>query len=214
MLVTYGGNIEANSILYGERHPATIDYMRSKVDQAMQFSRDYGAVLGSQAVEFYQKTQQMLEAAIGEDSLRRARAALNRVSHVLQVDSIREMNKIEDLQNAPLLMQRFIMADDLVRRLYKLERLDGYSDTYFDPDPDQQGIWHYDRRRVMEGMINAEPDGEGSDYSYQLYFDELKEGDRHLTFEEKLDVMSVWENIRAHIEHGDRDPTSVRDEKL
>jgi hypothetical protein len=141
----------------------------------------------------------------GSEAMRLAQAAINRAGSVFQADTIRDLYQIGELQNAPLVMQRFIMANPVVRDLYHQQRCDGYSDTYLDMEPGAVGLAHYDYRRVITGMVM-----EDEEHGWKIVhcLDELKEGDRPLQIEEKDIVLSVWDVVEARIREGKDDPTS------
>lgn len=210
MQIVHGGNLEFNALLYDQHHPATVQYLRNQVDNVVAYSQ----TLTSAAKDFFSNTRNVLEEAVGNEAIRRARAALQRAGHVFQRDEIRVLSTVEDMQNAPLTMQRWIMAQPYVRGMWQAQRCDGYSETYIDVDPGNIGPNHYDYRRVMTDIVDDEPDGEGSDFVIYHYGDEIKEGDRELTFSEKIEIITVWDLIEARMRDGVRDPTSVTDNDL
>jgi hypothetical protein len=54
------------------------------------------------------------------------------------------------------------------------------------------------------------------DYDWQCtqYFDELVEGDRELTLEEKVDILTTWDALQMYFNAGKDDPTSPFGGKL
>ena len=59
----------------------------------------------------------------------------------------------------------------------------------------------------MHGMVEDDVDPEG-DWKTSFYLDEIHEGDRELTFEEQIDIISTWDAVKAFMARGKDDPTS------
>jgi hypothetical protein len=114
------------------------------------------------------------------------------------------------MQQAPVVMQRWIMAEPTVRTLYHKQECDGFSDTYKDMSPGIVGEQHYDYRRVMDGVIQED----GDSWCAKFYMDDLVEGDTPLIFRDKMDILSTWERVTMYIAAGDEDPTSTTADKL
>jgi len=108
------------------------------------------------------------------------------------------------------MMQRFIMANPMVRQLYHDQRCDGYSGTYIDVQPDATKEDHYDYKRVMNGIVQQ--DGDGTMF-YTQYMDQLHHGDKELALAEQVSILDTWEIAEMFIKAGN-DPTSVWNESL
>ena len=107
-------------------------------------------------------------------------------------------------------MQRWIMANPDVRKLYHEQRIDGYSDTYEDIHENSIGESHYDYRRVMNGIV-VDNDDEEADYGWSsvTYFEDLAEEDRELRIDEQYDILSSWHYLQRYLAVGKEDPTSL-----
>jgi hypothetical protein len=200
-----GGTEEFNALVYGHKHPQTQMYLEQQAQQANAYLTTYSATLNDAGRAFFTQAQEMYDRFNGAEAQRVVQAALAKAGGVLQPETIRDLWQISDVQNAPLVMQRFIMANPVVRDLYHQQRIDGYSDTYLDMEPNSKGLDHYDYRRVVTGMVM---DDEEHGWKVVTCFDELKEGDRELQIEEKAAILSVWDLVEARIKDGRDDPTS------
>lgn len=204
--VVYTDNDGFNMLAYGagaQKHPGTLQFLENSINAISNVSQ----TLTDAGRSFFSNVGDMYERFNGAEAIRLAKAAVRRVSSIFQPDAISYIQDIGRMQNAPLAMQRWLMAEPTVRTLYHQQRCDGYSETYVDMEPGRVGADHYDWRRVNQGMVKHD-EANPEEWSYTTYMDDLHEGDRELTLEEKVDVLSTWDLIRYHIQKGEEDPTS------
>jgi len=202
--VGYGDSQDFNALVYGERHPGTIQFLENQVTNFSQSLNEAGK-------SFFSNARSVFEQFNSETAMRLARAAVRKASSLFQKDEIRDIWDLGELQQAPLRMQRFIMAEPTVRQMYIDQRCDGYADTYVDMQPGAIGTEHYDFRRATNGMVM---DDEENDWVCRQFHDDLVEGDRELDLEEKVDILNTWEAVRALMAAGREDPTSPFNSKL
>lgn len=206
--VSIGDPDEFNALIYGvNKHPGTISYLEN------QFSR-FSNTLTDAGRSFISGAQNLFEQFHGSEAMRLARAATRKAGSLFQADEIRSIWDLGQLQHAPLSMQRFIMAEPTVRAMFHDQRCDGYSDTYVDMQPGVIGAEHYDYRRVMTGIVQEVTDDEEVEWVCRQFIDDLVEGDRELSLEEKTDVLNTWDAVAALMNLGGEDPTSVYANKL
>ena len=203
--VVMGGTQDYNALVYGMKHPGTMQYLENQVANISQNLTEAGR-------SFYANARQLYEQINGSEALRMARAAIRMAGNVFQQDCIMSIWELAQLQNAPLTMQRWIMANPVVREVYHEQRCDGYSDTYVDMSPKDIGVNHYDYRRVMNGVVVD--DEETGGWKSTIWIDDLIEGDRELEIEERDQILNTWEMVSAIMQLGDRDPTSASGGKL
>jgi hypothetical protein len=99
-------------------------------------------------------------------------------------------------------MQKWIMAEPVVREMWKDSLLTGYGDSYVDKHPNVVGRDHPDYRRVMDGMSYIDNDGRLTNTSYL----EAVDADDILNLSEKLIVLSNWKKAKE-LALGDYDIT-------
>lgn len=193
-----GGPQMFNMLSYREKHPSTLAFIQS------QF-QNVGNMLNEAGQAFYSGMQNVFEAANNSEAMRRARLAMQKVANVFEADVVRSLFELNELQAAQYTMQRWIMANPMVREMYHGQRCDGYSETYKDQFPGQIGEDHYDYRRVMNGIVQDDPE---HDWKCTHYLDELFEGDRELDFTEQVEILNTWQIVEAYMKQGRDDPTS------
>lgn len=187
-----------NSLAYGGLHPQTQEYLQTQLEAPSPLLTQAGNT-------FFQNANALYDRLAGSTAIRMAKAARRAIGGIWQTDEIKTLSTIEEMQWAPLKMQRWIMASPFVRNLYHKQQIEGYSGSYIDPFPNEVGEEHYDYRRVMNGVVvDTEDDG----WSATTYLDDLLPDDEELTLEEQIDIMQTWELVKASIKKGGDDPTS------
>lgn len=198
-----GGSMVFDALAYGQQHPGTQSFLAQQFETASNTLTDAGAMFMSQAREMYERLSSSTAA-------RKLRAVTRSIRSYWQIDEIRALRTIDQLQNAAPRMQRWIMAEPTVRALHLQQRVDGYSDTYFDIDPQGIGETHYDFRRAMDGIVVVNEDAKANEpeWTADSYLDDLLPDDDHLSLEEQVEIFETWEFAKAAIIANREDPTS------
>jgi len=186
-----------NAIAYGQQNPVNINYFQNQL-QNIQTN------LNQAAVSFYQDAQSIYDKFTNSDALRSIRIALKGAANLFNGEVIKSIFDVEDFQTASFTMQRWVMANPVVRQMYHDQKCDGYSDTYIDAEPNKIGDSHYDYRRVMDGVVVADEEQE----YYKHYYEDIFEGDKELTHTEKVDILTTWEIVELFMKTSKLDPTS------
>jgi hypothetical protein len=187
-----------DAIVYGEQHPANLEFFR-------QQTRGLSETLTDAGRNFFSNVQQLHEQFNGSEAIRLAKAAVRASKSLFKPNIVSGIFDMGEMQQAQPIMQRFIMANPVVRQMYHDQRCDGYGDTYVDMQPNKIGEDHYDYRRVMHGMVQ---ESQEYDWTATFHMDELHDGDKHLTMDEQVDILQTWEIVEMFLAKGDEDPTS------
>lgn len=200
--VVNGGGVAFNTLLFGAPDPNLVSYLGQQFNQGMQNLTDVGQKL-------YQQSRELFERFSGDQAMRYIRAIGRAANAVWQCDVIRPITCIGEMQFATPAMQRWIMAEPSLRKLYHEQRVDGYSHSYIDVEPDVIGRAHYDYRRATNGLMqfSETEDEQTPEWSATTYFDDLYEGDHALSLAEQADIAHTWECLRTMLRHGREDPT-------
>jgi len=129
---------------------------------------------------------------------RAARKLSQEFGGLLHPNTIVALEDLHMLQSAKPIMQQYIMAQPDLRAIYHRQLCDGYSETYVDDEPGKIGDDHYYFRRVTHGLIQDVKDDPDKTWRIVEYFDDLKEGDRELTVDER---MMIYERTWRAVEH-------------
>jgi len=198
--VIHGGSDAFDMLLYPEQSPLTYQYLQDKMSR-------FSETLTQAGSRFIEGSRQLFEQVQNSDLIRRTKAAIRSAKAYFHPNMIRPLETLEELQSATLVMQRWVMAQPDIRRLYHRQLVDGYNETYVDMHPGQVGVEHYDYRRVMSGVGVDTEDGE--EWRATVYSDDLVEGDRELDFGEKVDVLRTWEIVAMYAKARREDPTNI-----
>lgn len=176
--------------------------------RAQEFLAQQYDSLSSQLTEsgkaFFAGAKEVFEQLSGSQAMRLARAAARKVRSLWNCDEIQRILEIGVMQHAPPTMQRWIMAEPTVRKMYQEQRVDGYGETYQDMHKGDIGENHYDYRRVMNGIVVEDEHG---NFTAPTFFDELLD-EPELTIEEQVDILDTWTALKAFLRKGNEDPTS------
>lgn len=194
-----GGADLFDALAYGKPHPGTQQFLQTQIQNMSNVATEAGQ-------RFYQNAVNLYDRFSGSTAMRYANAARRAIGSIWQSDEIRRLASTGDFQQAPLTMQRWIMAEPTVRRLYQQQRVEGYEGSYVDVHKGDIGEEHYDYRRVMQGIVHGEDTDE--DWTATTYLDDLLPDDQELLLEEQVDILDSWTNIVAKIREGRSDPTS------
>ena len=189
-----------NAFIYPEKNAGGLQYLKN------QFN-NFTGVLTNTANDFIQRSREQFERFNSSAAIEFARNMIKSVMGTTEVttDRITSLWDINQFQGASIPMQRWVMANPVVRDLYHAQGCEGYSDTYVDMQPKISGEDHYDYRRVMDGVIQYTQEG---DWFAKIYVEDLVEGDRDLTHGEKFDIIQTWSKLEYLIALGKDDPTS------
>ena len=189
-----------NAFVYPEKHPSGIQYLRE------QFN-NFTGVLTNTANDFIQASKTQVEKFTSHAAVDFARNVLKSFvsSNTVTTDRVMTLFEVNQFQGAGVQMQRWVMANPVVREMYHAQRCEGYVDTYVDVEPKRIGDDHYDYRRVMDGVVVIDDDN----WYAKCYVEELKEGDRDLSHGEKMDIIQTWSRLEYLIALNMEDPTSA-----
>ena len=198
MQLVHGSASSWNALCYPESHPNTTRFLANQLESVSDMLTGAGR-------SFMERSRAAFEHYNGAAAMRFAREAVRAVQGVFETPGIRQLSTLDEMTRANDIMQRWMMANPVVRERYHAQRMDGYSDTYSDVHGAVSGEEHYDYRRVMDGIVQWDTNG---DWSVTQYVEPLLEGDRDLLFEEQLDIMNGWSAMDLLLSIGKDDPTS------
>lgn len=161
--------------------------------------QNFSNTLNDVGRQFMESAKGIYDRINSSEALRMARVAINSARGMLTSNQILQLESLEACQAAQPSMQRWVMANPVVRELYHAQRCSGYADTYTDLHPGDIGEAHYDYRRVMDGVIVETED----DWYARFYMEDLVGDDRELTHDEKVVIMNTWDLVELFIKKGE-----------
>lgn len=170
------------------------DYVRDRYEKTAAYLEKASTTAGR---AFLNKSREIFESINSSEALRRARASVRSLMSTRNPNALFAVKGIDDLRSAGYRMQRFLMADTVVRKKYLRQQVDGYSDTYVNIHGNDIGNDHYDYRRVIDGVFREEKDADGEDVIViENFCEKLVQGDRDLDFIEQSDILDNWSTQR------------------
>ncbi len=206
MIIHHGGDLAFDALAYGvDRPPETTSFFQQEINNISNTLSDAGR-------GFFSNVRTLYDNINSSEAMRIARNALQTAASLFKPDTILPLISAVNFQTAGLVMQRYIMANPMVRAAFQSQRIDGYSDTYQDMYPGTIGDNHYDYRRVMDSVVQI--DDKTDDWCVKYFPDDLVVGDKELSHDEKVDIISSWQIAEMFIRAGEDDPTSVYGGKM
>lgn len=200
MNIIYGGDEAFKAIAFGEQNPVNQGFLSSF------YSNPVMGAAGAYFDNFYTAAKSRFEKFNSNEAMMIAKAALNQVRGFFQPNTIRALRSIEDFQVAGTVMQRWLMANPVLRTQYHAQKCDGYSDSYVDTQPGKIGENHLDWRMVMTDMVQETDDG---GWKTVQYVDEPLNGEEHaLDFMDKVSIHKSWLNQNVFIAAAGKDSSS------
>lgn len=206
-----------DQMLFGPAQPAMLQYMQQTNNYFMGMMTDVGR-------QFVEHAQNVFARTNSSEAMELARAAMRVSNTYFQEDIIYTMNSVEQLQEAPDSMVRWIMTHPELRRLYHDERVCGYSDRYQDTQPQPVYGWdHLDYQVVYSGWMEttSETVKVDGDKTEEVHYDEWTEV---LVDEDDIEqpMLLDVEAVSIQLAHKlvdiaiaeNRDPTSYYDNQI
>lgn len=184
-----------------ETTPTVRQWIQDQIQQGTEYLTDYSRGFVEKAVNLWEH--------FNDGTLERAARSVTRAfTSLLHPNSIVELYTLETIRAAKPVMQRYLMAHEGLRGLYHQQLCDGYSDSYIDRHPGKVGDQHEDWRRVMDGQVSTIGEDGAEQDVITFYLDDIPDGDRALTREEKCMVFSAWDAIDTAIANRE-DPSDI-----
>lgn len=205
--VVQGGTDAFRALVYPPPDTGLLNYLNNNLVQA----RD---ALGGIASSLVDTTQQLFEKFNGNAVLNAGKTLLYSVGGHMGQNVIYPV-AYDQLCNSNYIMQRYIMAEHTINKMYQRNTINGFDETYVDFEPDNKGTERMDYRNVMDGIVQFE-----NDDAYVMHYshddggiyNELNE-DGELPILDKLSILDTWENVALALAN-DIDPTSYDCDEL
>lgn len=151
MRVIVGGNALARAMAYGGAH-------QNVIQNVMAMQQDTYSNLSDLGRAHFQQATERAQTLVDYSAVAQARAAMAQIHSYFQADVIRRLTTIEEVQNAPDAMVRWLMTEPEVRTRLFEQRIEGYGERYVDTQPKRVGVDHDDYCRVHSGYIDLDKD--------------------------------------------------------
>lgn len=202
VMIRQGGHVGFDAVTNIPPAPSTLNYIQSGMDRFKNYltdtSRNLLEVAYDKIAMFdYGKLQQLVQATG------------RYVDTIWLPNEIQQLYNIGQLQHAPQVMVRWLMAEPSIRTLYHRGEAEGYGDRYNDLEPNRVGEKHRDYRIVMDGMVVQDEVGEyySTQYHPETDFEYTPDEDQ-LSFIDQSNIMKSWQLMKHYVDVRKEDPSS------
>lgn len=159
--------------------------------------------LSDHSRRFAERARQAYEDAYSDEMFRTMRSLRDQFTHAFQEDTIHRLRGIGDYQNAPPIMQRFILSDPIIRQRAQQQRTAAYDEDYVDREPQVPTEWHRDRMLSTNGFAIENDEGE---LELSFFAIDEEEDDPLMDIYEQSMIADAQMGVRICFEEGDEDP--------
>lgn len=184
--------------LFGTLSQNTVNYLQNQIASAASAGTELGK-------RIYERSMAVFNEINSDAAVMAAEAVFSQVESMMGQDIIEPLITIPQLQAAAPVMQGLIMTSPLLRQAWYDGKIEGYSDTYVDPEPGLIGHEQEAYRRVMNGVLIEHPE---VSYEYNLYFDRASSRDDTYTLRQLAAIRDSQEAAEDAYRRGNEDPTS------
>jgi hypothetical protein len=184
--------------LFGTLSHNTVQYLQSQINNLSNAGTAFGQ-------KIYEKSMNLFNAINSDAAVMAAEAVLMQVEAAMGQDIIEPLLTIPQLQAARPVMQNWIMVSPILRQAWYDGKIEGYSDTYVDPEPGRVGHEQEAYRRLMNGVFVPHPE---QSYQYSIYADHPSNPDERLSLRAIAAICASHAAAEDEYEHGEKDPTS------
>lgn len=198
--VIRGGDDMANALIYKPMTQQMRDYLSNQMESTL-------ASINNVSERFVNTVRGLYNRFNSDEAINRAKLAMYSAGIHFSQDVIYPV-RYDTYPSINLTMQSYVMANPEVNALHRKNKCHGFQETYIDAEPNTYGTDRFDYQRVMDGVLQFEPTGEGyfSHYSNNDSVDELSTW-------EKLSILETWDVVARLIAEG-KDPTTTNGEDL
>lgn len=177
-----GGSDAFNALLYP---PPTQD----KVQRYAEKVNNVVNTLGGLGTDFINGVKSIYDRFASNEAIAAAKSIIHQAGTHTNEYIIYPLD-YDNVTNANLGMQQYIMANPVINKMYHDDMCYGFQDTYYDTEPGVKGTDRLDYRRVMDGILQFENDEDG--LGYVMHYSSSDEHDE-LDMMDKVAVMKTWE---------------------
>lgn len=193
---SYGGDL-IDIFAGGAIDSGTANWLQQREEQLR-------STISTTAAAFFDRAHSMYSMISNSDAMQILRNLKAKMTQTWGGNDITYLDDLAKVQTAGPVMQRWILAHPELRGRYLNQEIDGYEGSYVNYHGDAVGAQHYDWRRVMDGIVQADDDG----FRYTHYLENIPEGERELSLFEKVDILKTWNIVSEILDQGVDDPTS------
>jgi hypothetical protein len=191
--VIEGGDESFRAMVYGTVNNGVREYLKNNMNNVLENTANLSK-------SFIDNTKALYEKYSSTEAINRAKGYLYNIGTKHFKEDVIQYLNYNNVQDANLIMQRYIMAEPTVFNLYKKNLCNGFQDTYLDNYDQHTKVEDtLEYQQVMDGVLQFDKDGEG-------YIEHISHSGDDLDHMDKMAILDTWDNVRLLI-HNQIDPT-------
>lgn len=204
MFIDAPGTSAFHKGMFGTLSNASVNYLQTQLQSLSQLGGAYGKSL-------YQNALQAFEAINGNAAVHAAKAILSQTADMVSADVIRPLWTLDELQAAKPVMQQWIMTSPLLRKAWQDGRIEGYSDTYVDPEPGVAAENMMAYKKLWDGVFVPHKE---QAWQYTDHGLEFTDNHNSMDIRDVANILQTQWRAESIYEEGEDDPTSQYGAKL
>ena len=186
----------------------SVDLCEYVTQQVNHYASAVGGVIPSTVEYVMSKYNEFTNS----NTIRYVEALKYKIDTFWDENAIRHLNSIGLIQQAPEVMQKYIMAMPRLRTLHQNGGLSAYGDSYVDKYEGKLEKNHYDYRRVTDTVVIKTLNG---NYESTQYLEPNAQPEDMLSMLQRASVFATWATIDQHLDSDNNsDPTSTWNETM
>lgn len=198
--VVKGDEAAIKSLVYGNQSSSVIDYFKTNLHNVASTVKNVSS-------DFFNTASNLWEKYNSNKVLDAAKSLLYSMGGHFNQDIIHTV-RYENIPNANLIMQKYIMCHPEVNSLYRKNSCNGFEGTYYNEEPNVWGKDRLDYQRVMDGVFQFESNGDGY---VEFYSNEDTQDE--LNIYDKLSILETWDSV-SNMLANKMDPTDPDEGEL
>lgn len=190
--------------MFGTLSTSSMNYLHNQLQSLSQLGGEYGQAL-------YQNALASFEAINGSNAMHAAKALLSQTADMFTADVIKPLWTLDEIQSAKPVMQQWIMMSPLLRAAWQEGLIEGYSDTYDDPEPGVKAENTMMYKKLMDGVFvpHEEMAWQSTDHGV-----EYSDNHNSMDIRDIANILQAQWTAEQIYQEGEDDPTSQYGAKL
>ncbi len=188
----HGGGAGFNALIYQPPDERLLNYFNTNIQRVAN-------VVGDISTQFVDTTRALYDKFNSSSVIAASKALIYGVGDHTNQNMIYPLG-YENVGNANIAMQQYVMAHPEVSSLHEDNMCDGYESMYFNQEPEVFGKDRMDYQRVMDGVVQYDEDGMGYVMRY------TNTDDTTLDTFDQFAILDTWRQVERLIAEG-IDPT-------
>lgn len=195
---------------YAQKNPNTVQFLQNRYQETFANASN---ILTDAGRTFFEAGRKAFDYVTGAEAMRFSSGVLRKVKNMFQRNEFRELESIEEIQQSPQVMHRWLMTEVNLRGLFLDQRCNGFEGTYQNLDGDTIGREQRDWRLINDGLVRDHEE-HGWVQSYFCDAREERPAVDYVNADMKFTIASACDLIMPEVLKAGKDASSTAGEML